>query len=159
MNGSMGGVNGIADSSRQAARQAGRQSVRQAASSITTFPSYAPPSPALPLFIPTTLINFSGCTFEICQKDAIGNAIKFEIPPQPAAAAVGPVTQIGNNCVYMSVYILYIAVYIVGQINQIMESALLMHFWRVLRDAALNLSYEEERTRSHKKYIPCDIHT
>lgn len=40
-------------------------------------------------------------------KDAIGNAIKFEIPPQPAAlaAAVGPVTQIGNNCVYMSVYI------------------------------------------------------
>lgn len=113
-----------------AGSQAGRQAVRQAASSITTFPSYAPPSPAFPLFIPSTLINFSGCTFEICQKDAIGNAIKFEIPPQPAAAAaaVGPVTQIGNNCVYMSVYILYITVYIVGQINQIMESALLMHF-------------------------------
>lgn len=147
MNGSMGGVNGIADSSRQAGRQAGSQASCQLNNHIPQLRA-----PFFPLFIPSTLINFSGCTFEICQKDAIGNAIKFEIPPQPAAAAaVGPVTQIGNNYVYMSVYILYITVYIVGQINQIMESALLMHFWRVLRDAALNLSYVEERTRSHKQ--------
>lgn len=88
MNGRMEGVNGIADS------MAGKLPAQYPHSPVPH-----PPPPPCSLSLPTTLINFSGCTFEIYQKDAIGNAIKFEIPPQPAA---GPVTQICTTvCMYI----------------------------------------------------------